>query len=246
MNETLAAQLKYLRLQGLLAHWDDYLNVAAQKNFSQARLLTYIVEEEYRLKQQNARQLRRQRARVPQVWAIETYPFERQPKLNKKALLALYDSLSFLPAHQNIVWLGIPGCGKTGLATSFLLHALDQGHSGRYVLFADLVGELYQSVADHSQARVLKSYLAWDCLLVDEIGYVEVEPVQVGLFFTLMHQRHQRKSTLLTSNLGFSEWGTFLKNDHLTAALADRLTQNSHVFNMKGCVGLRDPLPPAA
>jgi DNA replication protein DnaC len=109
-----------------------------------------------------------------------------------------------------------------------------------------LVGELYQSVADHSQAQVLKSYLAWDCLFIDEIGYVEVEPVQVGLFFTLMQQRHQRKSTLITSNLGFSEWGTFLKNDHLTAALIDRLTQNSHIINLKGCVGLRDPLPPAA
>ena len=245
MNETLASQLKYLRLQGLLAHWDNDLSLAAQKNFSHARLLTYVVEEEYRLKQQNARQLRRQRARVPQEWAIETYPFERQPKLNKKALLALYDSLSFLPTHQNIVWLGITGCGKTGLATSFLLHSLDQGYSGRYVLFAELVGELYQAVADHSQAQVLKSYLAFDVLLIDEIGYVEVEPVQVGLFFTLMHQRHQRKSTLLTSNLGFSEWGTFLKNDHLTAALIDRLTQNSHIINMKGCVGLRDPLPPA-
>jgi DNA replication protein DnaC len=246
MNETLTTQLKYLRLQGLLAQWDDYLSLAAQKNFSQARLLTYIVEEEYRLKQQNARQMRRQRARVPQEWALETYPFERQPKLNKKALLALYDSLSFVPAHQNMIWLGITGCGKTGLATSFLLHALDQGYHGRSVLFADLVGERYQSVADHSQAQVLKSYLAFEVLLIDEIGYVEVEPVQVGLFFTLMHQRHQRKSTLITSNLGFSEWGTFLKNDHLTAALIDRLTQNSHIFNMKGCVGLRDPLPPAA
>jgi DNA replication protein DnaC len=80
--------------------------------------------------------------------------------------------------------------------------------------------------------------------LIDEIGYVEVEPVQVGLFFTLMHQRHQKKSTLITSNLGFSEWGSFLKNDHLTAALIDRLTENSHVINMKGCVSLRSKLSP--
>ncbi len=91
---------------------------------------------------------------------------------------------------------------------------------------------------------MLKSYLAWDPLLIDEIGYVEVEPVQVGLFFTLMHQRHQRKATLITSNLGFSEWGSFLKNDHLTAALIDRLTENSHVINMKGCVSLRTKLAP--
>jgi DNA replication protein DnaC len=242
MNEELAAILKYLRLGGLLAHWDDYLQLAAQKRLSHAGLLAHILQEEYRLKREHARQLRLQRARIPELWVIETYPFERQPKLNKKRLLALYDSLSYLKQNQNIIWLGRTGCGKTGLATSFLVQAINQGYSGRYVLFADLVGELYRSVADHSEAAVLKRYLDCDCLLIDEIGYVEVEPVQAGLFFTLMHQRHKKKPTLITSNLGFSEWGSFLKNDHLTAALIDRLTENSHVINMKQCVGLRAPL----
>ena len=89
---------------------------------------------------------------------------------------------------------------------------------------------------------MLKKYLSFDYLLIDEIGYVEVEPVQVGLFFTLMHQRHKKKPTLITSNLGFSEWGSFLKTDHLTAALIDWLTENSHFINMKGCVSLRTKL----
>ena len=78
--------------------------------------------------------------------------------------------------------------------------------------------------------------------LIDEIGYVEVEPVQVGLFFTLMHRRHKNKPTLITSNLGFSQWESFLHNDQLTAALIDRLTENSHVINMKNCVSLRSKL----
>ena len=82
----------------------------------------------------------------------------------------------------------------------------------------------------------------WNSTLVEEIGYVEVEPVQVGLFFTLMQRRHKKKPTLTTSNLGFSEWGSFLKNNHLTAALVDRLTENSHVINMKKCVTLRPKL----
>jgi DNA replication protein DnaC len=77
---------------------------------------------------------------------------------------------------------------------------------------------------------------------IDEIGYVEVEPVQVGLFFTLLHRRHRRKPSLITSNLGFSEWRSFLKNDHLTAALIDRLTENSYVINMKNCVSIRPKL----
>jgi len=82
----------------------------------------------------------------------------------------------------------------------------------------------------------------WSSTLIDEVGYVEVEAAQVGLFFTLMQRRHKTKTTLLTSNLGFSEWGTFLKNPHLTAALIDRLTETSHVINMKNCRSLRDPM----
>jgi DNA replication protein DnaC len=144
--------------------------------------------------------------------------------------------------NQNIIWLGPTGCGKTGLATSFLVHAIDQGHTGRYVTFAELVNELYRAVADHSEPKVIKKYLSYDCLQIDEIGYVEVEPVQVGLFFILMQKRHKKKCTMITSNLGFSEWGKFLNNDHLTAALIDRLTEVSHVINMKNCCSIRPSL----
>jgi DNA replication protein DnaC len=105
---------------------------------------------------------------------------------------------------------------------------------------------LYQSVADHTEAKVVKKFAAYDVLLIDELGYVEVEPVQVGLFFTLMSRRHKKKTTLITSNLGFSQWASFLHNEQLTAALVDRLTENSHVVNMKDCVSLRPKLEPAA
>jgi len=246
MNKELTETLKYLRLGGLLARWDEYLHLAADQGFSHTRLLTYVLEEECRIKRENARRLRLKLARIAEPLVIETFPFERQPKLNKKKIMALYDSLSYMHQSQNLIWLGATGCGKTGLATSFLIHAIDQGYSGRSVRFADLLAELYRSVADHSEDRVLKKYFACDCLHIDEIGYVEVEPAQVGLFFTLMHQRHKKKPTLITSNLGFAEWGSFLKNDHLTAALIDRLTENSHVINLKGCVSLRAKLDPEA
>ena len=244
-NKPLSEKLQYLRLKALSEHWDDYLKLAAKKNFSHDRLLRHAIDEEYRIKRENARRFRLQKAHIPEALVIETFPFNQQPKLNKKKIMALYDSMTYMHDSQNVIWLGATGCGKTGLATSFLIHAINHGYSGRYVLFAELVGELYQSVADHSEAKVPKKYLAWDCLLIDEIGYVEVEPVQTGLFFTLMHQRHKNKPTLITSNLGFSEWGSFLKNDHLTAALIDRLTENSHVINMKQCKSLRPKLESA-
>ena len=243
MNDPLRDMLRHLRLNRLASCWEEDVKEAARQGMSHATFMTHVVEEEYRLKCDNARQQRLKRAHLPEVWTLETYPFAAQPKLNRKAVQALYDSMDFIPQSRNIIWLGGTGCGKTGLATSFLVQAIQRGCSGRYVLFAELIGELYRSVADHSQEELLKKYLACDILLVDEIGYAEVEPVQVGLFFTLMQRRHRKKPTLITSNLGFAEWGSFLKNDHLTAALIDRLTEASHVFNMKQCVSLRTKLP---
>jgi len=239
MDKELVETLKYLRLGGLLAHWDEYLDLASKRNFSPVRLLRHVLDEEVKLKRINAREHRLKRAGIPDPLVMETYPFHKQPNLNKKRILSLYDAFDYMGKSQNLIWLGPTGCGKTGLATSFLIQAIHRGHTGRYVLFPELIGELFHSVADHSEAKVLKRYLSYDCLLIDELGYVEVEAIQIGLFFTLMQKRHRRKPTLITSNLGFSEWQSFLKNDHLAAALIDRLTENSHVINMKNCKSLR-------
>lgn len=246
MDEDLQKILKHLRLGGLLARWDDLLAEARRGRFSHERLLKHVLEAEYRLKCEHARLLRHQRARIPELLQIETFPFARQPKLDRKKIMSLYDRFDYMTKQQNIVWLGPTGCGKTGLATGFLLQALDRGYRGYFVTFPELVAELYASLADRSEQQVLRKYARYDCLVIDEMGYVEIEPAQVGLFFTLMQKRHKTKTTLITSNLGFSEWRTFLKNDHLTGALLSRLTETSHVINMKDCRGLRPKLDEGA
>lgn len=242
MDDRLSEMLKYLRLSALSANWNEYLKNASTSNFSHDRLLRHIVEQEYNLKKENSRRMRLQRARIPEQYVIETFPFSRQPKLNKKKVLAIYDSFEYMDKCQNIILIGPSGTGKSGLATSFLTHAINKGHKGLFVSFPNLIAMLYRSIADHSEDRLLKKLIAYQCLLIDEVGYVEVEPAQVGLFFTLMHERHQKKTTLITTNLAFSQWGSFLKNDHLTAALLDRLTETSYVINMKDCQSLRSRL----
>jgi DNA replication protein DnaC len=244
MDEKLVSILKYLRLRNLLNRWDEYLVMARKKRMSVERLMTLVLEEEYVAKCDNARLLRRQRAHIPEILEIETFPFSRQPKLDRKRIMSLYDGFDYMTQQRNIIWLGRTGCGKTGLATSFLLQALDRGYRGYFITFPELVAELFQALADRSEQRLLKRYVSYDCLLVDEVGYVEVEPAQVGQFFTLMQKRHKKKTTLLTSNLGFSEWGSFLHNKQLTAALISRLTEVSHVINMKNCQSLRPTLKP--
>jgi len=242
MDEELKKMLKHIRMGGLLANWDRYLQIARQGNYSHVRLLRQIIEEEYKIKKENSRKLKVKRAQIPEKLLMETFPFQKQPQLNKKNILNLYDSFDYMTKNQNIIWIGPTGTGKTGLATAFLIQAIDRGYNGRFILFPELIELLYKSVADHSEEKLIKTFASYDCLLIDELGYIEVEPIQVGLFFTLMHKRHRRKSTLITSNLGFQEWTNFLKNEQLTAALVDRLTENSHVINLRKCVSLRPKL----
>jgi len=244
MDEELIKMLKYIRLKGLLTNWDHYLKIAEKGNFSHVRLLRYVIEEEYKIKKENSRKHRINRSKIPEKLVMETFPFDKQPKMKKKKVLSIYDAFDYMQKNQNIIWIGPTGTGKTGLATAFLIQAINKGYNGRFILFPELIETLYKSVADHSEAKLIKTFASYDCLLIDELGYVEIEPVQVGLFFTLMNKRHKKKATLITSNLGFGQWESFLKNDQLTAALIDRLTENSHVINMKNCVSLRPKLDP--
>ena len=239
MDDELKSKLKYLHFGRLAENWDNYLSTAQKSNFSHVRLLKHIIDEEYKNKKERACQSRLKKAQIPEPLVIETFPFDKQPKLNKKNILHLYDSFEYMEKKRNMIFIGTTGIGKTGLATSFLIQAINQGYKCRFIMFHELIELLYKSIADHSEEKIIKKFVGYDCLLIDELGYIEVEPAQVGLFFTLMNKRHRKKTTIITTNMGFTDWKSFLKNPQLTAALIDRLTENGFVINMKNCASLR-------
>jgi DNA replication protein DnaC len=229
-----------LQLPGQKEHYAEYLKIAQEQSLSPIKFLQFVLFEESQRKQEHLRLSRLQGAKIPELYVMDTFPFERQPNLDKNRLLTFYDSFEYVHSHKNSVFIGPTGTGKSGLATAFLVNAINKGHTGRFVLFADLVSELMRAEGSFTQNRVIKRYASYDCLVIDELGYVEVNPAQVGLFFTLLQKRHRHKCTIITTNLGFQDWLSFLKNEHLTAALIDRLTDNSFVLNMLNCVRLRN------
>ena len=139
MNDELKNQLKYLRLTGLMENWDHYIKKTQKNNYSNIRFLKYIIAEEYNAKVEKSRKARLNRAHIPEHLVIETFPFIRQPKLNKKKILNIYDSMGYMSKKRNIIMIGPTGIGKTGLATSFLINAINQGYKGRFINFNDLV-----------------------------------------------------------------------------------------------------------
>ncbi len=124
MDDELRNQLKYLRLTGLIENWDHYIKRSQQSNYSITRFLKYVIEEEYKIKKENSRKARLNRAHIPELLVIETFPFNRQPGLNKKKILNLYDSMDYISNNRNLIFIGPTGIGKTGLATSFLIQAI--------------------------------------------------------------------------------------------------------------------------
>jgi len=239
MNETLEKQLRFLRLNSLSKDWDTILEEAKKKQLSYHRFLTDILENEYHTKKEKSRQARLNRANIPEMLVMETFPFSKQLVLKKRLVMELYDSMKYVTHPQDLIFIGPTGCGKTGLATSFLIHAINQGYRGYFIDFKDLAARLYESVADHTEKKIIGQFRSYDLLLIDEMGYVSVEKEQAGLFFDLMRKRNKQHTTLITTQLGFDEWGIFLKNTHLTSALLDRITTNCTVFNLKDCVSIR-------
>lgn len=239
MDKELEEKLRYLRLTEILASWDEIMVEAKKKSPSYTAWLKELTNREFSAKQERARILRLRRAKIEEPFLFETYPFANQPNLAKKKIQEIFDSYSYLTKKQNVIFIGPTGVGKTGLATALLIHAINKGMKGRFITFPDLLSELYRSMADHSERQVMTKFAAYDCLLIDELGYIEINPDKAGMFFTLMKKRHKKATTIITTQLGFKEWTGFLKNPHLTSALVDRSLSNAEVINMSKCVSLR-------
>jgi DNA replication protein DnaC len=228
-----------LGLKYLSKDWDTILKAAKKTQPSYHKFLTDILEKEYLEKKEKARLSRIKRANIPEYFTMETFPFAKQPKLKKKLVMELYDSMHFMTQKQELIFIGPTGCGKSGLATSFLTHAINQGCRGYFISCANLIEQLRTAKGDYTLNQVLRKFQSYEILLIDEFGYQPIDKEVAGSFFELLRTRNTRTTTILTTQLGFEEWEPFLRNKHMTAALLDRITTNCTVFNMKDCISIR-------
>lgn len=239
MDETVKQQLQYLGLRYLWKEWDLVLKTAKKKQPAYQRFLTDILEKEYFDKTEKARLSRIKKAKIPEYFVMETFPFARQPKLKKRVVMELYETMRFITQKQYLIFIGPTGCGKTGLATSFLVHAINQGYRGLSIGFTNLLDQLRIAKGDYTLNKLLKKLQLYEILLIDEFGYDVIDEEIAGSFFELLKKRNNHTTTIITTQLGFEEWGNFLRDKHLTAALLDRITVNCTIFNMKNCISIR-------
>jgi len=228
-----------LKLTTLNANWETYLKDAIQKKISYSEFLINILNVEYNFRSEQARASRLRRANVSEKFVMSTFPFEKQPTLKRKVVMEIFESRRYITEPESLIFIGPTGCGKTGLATSFLHDAVNAGYRGLFISFQNLTRKLLEAVATHSEKKVLKYFTTWDILVIDEFGYTPLGKEISGLFFEIIKERHGRKTNLFTTQLGFSEWQTFIPESHMCSAILNRVTEKCCLFDMTKCISLR-------
>ena len=152
MNDDLQQLLKNLRLKKAAEILDAQLAKAENEELPYTKLLARLLRAEWESRQQSALVSRIKTARMPEEWSLESFPFKKQTGVSQRQIRTLAE-LDFIPKAENIVFIGLTGVGKTGLASGLLLKALQNGSRGLFIKAQDLFDEMYASLADRSSAR---------------------------------------------------------------------------------------------
>jgi DNA replication protein DnaC len=242
MLDDIHTLMEALRLRHARAIVDESLKMAQKKKPSYSAFLVELLRREHEGQRNRATVGRLRRSGLREFWALDTFPFHIQKCVNKRMIYELAE-LDFIARGESLVFVGQAAVGKSGLASAILLKALYAGYRGLAIRAQDLFEAMRTSHADRTTRALFHRLSRWDVLLVDEFGYLNTpDPQQFNDFFRLMDDRCNRKSTIITTNLGFEEWGKFLGNGPMVAALLSRLLQKCRTITFpKDAVNLRNP-----
>lgn len=233
MNTAMLGHLKDLKLSGVIKTLDTRLEEAVKNNLSYLEFFELLVQDEVSNRANNSNKKRLQKAKFRQHKTIEEFNFNYQPSINRQMIYSLA-TCEFIRKKENIAFIGLPGTGKSHLATAIGIKAVYQGYSVLFTTVNHMLEELYISRADNSFNQKLKKYTAPDLLILDELGLKKLNQNSVDDFYEIIASRYEQKSTIVTSNKSFDEWGRILFDPVLATAILDRFVHHCHFVTIKG------------
>lgn len=230
-NQLLIGYLKELHVPTIRECFEDIARTAEQESLSYERYLLELAERECEARRERRIDRLLRESRLPLEKNIDSFDLKRLPAKVRQQVTTLLDG-TFLDRKENVLSFGNPGTGKT-----HLLCAIGQEliRSGRRVYFTScclLVQGLLIAKQNLKLSRVIKRLSKYDAIIIDDIGYVQQSREEMEVLFTLLAERYERGSIMITSNLPFSKWEVIFKDPMTTAAAIDRLVHHSVILEL--------------
>lgn len=234
MNAAVMAELlpnlRLLKLSAMVTQLETHLRQAREDKADYEEFLLNLTELEVATRMENGRKRRIKAAKFPLLKPLQIFKFEAAPDLDTRLIKELSNG-QYIKEARNIIFMGRSGTGKTHLATALGMEACRQGVRTRFVTGCGVANELIEARDEKVLGRAMKRYAGYGLLIIDELGYVPFSKEGAELIFQVFAERNERKSVIITTNLGFGDWTQVFGDANLTAALLDRVTHKAHVIN---------------
>ena len=231
LHTELQSHLKELHLPTVRALYEPNASQAQQNSLSYEQYLYELIRLECENRQQNRIERFLRESKLPLEKTLANFDRSRlSRKLNQQVNVLLRGE--FLERKENVMAFGNPGSGKTHLLSAVALELIQQGHRVYFRSCQLLVQDLLTAKQELRLSRFIKSLAKFDALLLDDIGYVQQNREEMEVLFTLLAERYETGSVMITSNLAFSKWERIFKDPMTTAAVIDRLVHHSVILEL--------------
>ncbi len=232
---TIIEKFKTLRLKNCANNIETIIEQANQKNLSPLQTIERLIDIEIEHRDKSRKILRFKQSKLDTKVTIDQFDFKyHKSRQNQKGLILNLMDLEFINQKKDIILIGNPGTGKSFLARAIAYAATQAGLKTLFTTAMDMVNHLIEAEVSHNLLKKLKYYQSPDILVCDEIGYLPLGKQGSNLIFQVISARHEKKSTMITTNLPFAQWGNIFDSTTVATAIADRLVYNSEVLVMEG------------
>lgn len=233
LNQQIDHYSRQLRLPAFRNEYEALAQQAAKDNnsFEQYLLQLMIIEHDQRIIRRRKQRIRR--AGFPYIKQLDDLIKKELPQDAQQKLQSL-QRLDFLKQGQNVILSGNPGTGKSHIAIGLAIQACNQDYSVLFTTIPRLITQINEARSTKTLRLIEAKFEKYDLVVCDEFGYISFDKYAAEILFTHLSLRAGRKSTIITTNLGFDRWTEIFGDKILTAAMVDRLTHKAILVNMNG------------